>query len=772
MAEWKDQAIQTFRGAPAYSVDQLPQALQRARNLNGKPDEPWTSIGYEWLESFRFDVPPHVRTAALQALLDAGLDPNGGGLTKWSQQTAAMMRGSGANRSKGAGLFRLGLPTGGSSHPDRFGMPWLGRLALHGHKRRVDNLPELMEMLLQAGASPTHQPMGNQEFEPDTGWIDEHSGDEFSSRVTAQTSKNVSSWLGVLATGRLDVVETVLKHSVSRPADWSVAVSAALQAGITQGNDEAVVKAVSRFAEQFPPTAVERAAVTLILGGRRTGGDWLPHPEALVAWLGMGVSGFSKNQAGIQVELNPWSLVVVGNQKNLSLAQRFVDVLVAHPTWGTPQRLQQACAMRGNLLRELFTSSSSPLDAWLVKTLEPQCQESGLGAFQRRLLGLASEWGIRPSSDFPAVVAQQGEEFTEAAVAWLKAHPTRWQDNLTPWHYAPQKLAVWPQLEAIGARSDAPDSNGVPGLLKAASMFLVQGKQRLFEEVLKRVDETRFPAEGVQVHGLDWAAWRWAGEGGQIRNRSLPPADGLGVGLFLGRASIVQQWLRANPRSGWETQTSPAALLSMWAGCHASKELTTFARTRQADGMVEALAALRQAWGTDLASAELKGWFTAVSVTAEKMHGPRLLLEAWEWVANKPLGELSASDRRSIASVWCQAVCNAFDGYWGGDALLWEGGWKQQPEEDASQNARRVLRSMLSPRRVGQCDMGQMQVGFQQFLAAQCADPERLMRGASAREHRLMAATIERRTENLFPPRIEGGTDADDPACLSLIGVS
>lgn len=748
-SDWRATALNAFRtGRTDPAV--LRAALARARTLNGAPEEAWKNVGFDWLENLGRQPDGPSRLETLQCLLDAGLDPDGGvplfahlPLEERRIRTAAYHQALGGSRPLGDSVRRVRLGALFRSHESHqhCSVPWLGRTAWLG--RDLPDLPQLIAAWLDAGANPHARPA-----QPSTPHPDDDSG-----AVSRLLTGAWSSWPNLLAVGRDDVLDAVFARLPpgERPTDWALAVAHALEATVHHDRPLApVARAVVRFAERFPPTPAERAAVTRLLKGR---GRTFRRPAALAAWLSIPAAGLgAPAEADLQWpdDANPWAALVDVTAETEAVHAELFEILRRHPRWGAA--LAAAPLRQAGLAWSTAPAEARVVDGWALASDRIRPAPALVG----RLLAHASAQRITVSPAFPALLADVHDPPGAAATAWLASQGGGWArapSGDTPWHAWPRPpVRAWLIEQGISARQ-ANDA-GVPGLLAGALVGASEGRSGVLE-AFEEARQWPVPPSDTVVQGLPWSAWGAAF--GCVPFRPTPPIETLEACLRVRTPAAVKAWAKAHPGWRWAelTDGQQRGLLHAWtlALRHPAQKRPagTFALGADEEEGARILGALRETTGSEgLSPTARLGWLSAVGRASELTANlpPPALLEAWRWMDGVPYASLPLADRKALADAWraCLLVANPGEG--SAVAWPWEAeAWRAMDGVDRADLAWSVLRVAMQKKHWAGLSLRLSRPWFDAFVAhALDGEAERLWDALPAHRH-AWAAQVANRLE-------------------------
>ena len=757
--EWRDTLQQAFRTGKA-TDDEMRAALRRGRNLDGPKEAPWEGVGYDWLHGVVSLTKAEDRVRTLAVLIEAGLSPNGGSpsfdhlpqhkrIEKWrafSHMTHGMRPRSDARYRVG-----LGVPSTQTDSSERFYLSWLSRTAWR--LQDVPELPELVNMWLDAGADPHHQPNASaRAAAPDTE----------KSPVQSAVGQAWSSWPVLLGIGRLDVLETVLDHvpQDSRPNDWAVAVAMAFDmAEKAHIPMERVVASVERFAERFPPLPHEHRAVFRLLAGKPTSGH-VRLPEALCAWLvtnGSELDAMVPGQKGIPATFNPWCVLGLWDKHVEQCQHRLLAALERHPVWGSPQALLGARLKNQSRSWLDAPADATVVDGWLVASDDQW--NKGLPGLLPPLLELARRWDLSPSASFSELVATRHAAPSATATRWLATHHPAWasagREGKTPWHFAPGRSEVWDWLQDNHVDPRQKDDHGVPGMMEAALTYQSR-RSSLLQKAWAIVDSWPLSEqEAVRVQGLPWGAWRSVSDQPPLVCRSVSAQDQLQAALELNDLKALRSWAKRFPRFSWSSLGEAEQRQLLLAASLSNPQWTHPVRAKGLDAneaLAKCLAQLRQEKGLKgLAPSVFTGWMHNAQV-----HRPAsftgltpTMVEAWAWLEGVPASVLSQDDRKAVVSLWWSALNIKKEADTGDAHPLepwpWEADtWKQMGEREKSRLAIAVLRYGCQRKHEIAGDFARLSFRWLELFEKHVLEgkPERLFEFASPKEARAVGRLL------------------------------
>ena len=696
-AEWRVALKEAFRSGKA-SDEEVAQALRTGKQINGRPEAAWEGVGYDWLEGLRRLGSGANAQRTLKALLEAGLDPNGGiasfdhiPVPKRYEVMSDYSRliNQGTPRTDARFALRLGIALEGNEDSGQYHMPWMGRTAWLA--RHLPELPALLVQWVEGGASPHYQfkqaPKGaDRELLRNTPW---------------------SAWANILATGRVDAVEAVvsaLHETGQRPTDWAVSVSSALRIATGRhGEDDAreVVRAVHRFAQQWPPTEEERQLTTRLLAGSHTG-RFLRHPKALSLWALVEASDFSKwrpGKQGMPESFNAWNMLGFWDARLAGAQNQLREMLSKHPVWGNPKALQEARLVHQSRERHDVPAQARVYDGWLTGADRGWFTGKGLPEVLPGLLALLGDWKIGPSPAFGELLAKQHDPPSQLTTHWLRQSKHAWKsqgpEGSTPWHFGPMRQDVLDWMKEEGVSGLQRNHAGVPGLMAAAVIYKNLGEKLRYEGAVSAISQWPLKERrGVLVEGLPWSAWTSVGNTKRSSDGEMDatPAQQLQACLSLLSMVGLNDWLRRHPQHSWSSfdLEEQRAILVAFFGAKPG-----WTKDDKLVGGLEGVwrevsEKLHEALGTSgLLPEALRGSLGALSKTLGQSiyGGVEGLIEGMRWWEGCRLEDLAPSDGKALVRLWWSALSREVQvkqghSQWSGSAPWETAVWKGMGERE------------------------------------------------------------------------------------------
>lgn len=704
--EWRQTIKQGF-GRGKVSEEDMRAALRRARKPFGPDEAPWEGVGYDWLEGFRRQPDAQTRHFTLQLLLDAGVNPNGGApsfdhlpksVRNIKRHEFFKLMHAGKNGSEASHRIKLGIPYRGSDLQAGFYLPWLGRTAWVG--RDLPDLPDLLEQWVIAGADPNFQPDASKE-ETD------------SSDFNRALNQAWSSWAPILATGRMDALEAVLKHvpEGSLPKDWGVAVASALLGASENHMDMGqVADCVSRFAQHFPPSELDRRVVFRLLHGK-PGAAWIRDPDALAAWLVTPCARFDEMRPKAEEGregFNPWNVVGRWGRYDTEVQFRLLKAIQVHPRWGNAQSLRDSQFNRQSRSSRDAPENSTVVDGWA--SAEDESWNKGLNKLLPSLLELADRWGVSVSSSFGQLLASKFHPPSDLATRWLAKQGHEWvtrgEEGKTPWHYAPSRSGIWDWLVDQNIDPKRRDTDGVPGMIAAAVHYLSRRNRSFYQKAQSVVEKWEPEDRSGVVQGLEWVAWETVQPKAGSDCLHVSAAQQLEAAWVLNEPKAVEAWAKRNQDFSWaqlDEKEQRHLLLRLASSVPDWRQPAGGNHLDKDSALARCLEVVRQSKGLEgLKPSAFKGWLGAIAAhqPTSIMELPCGMPEAWAWLENVPQSALENADRRQVIRLWWTALqtkrmvdsrdANPWE-LWPWDADT----WKTLPEADKGALALGVFRFAL-----------------------------------------------------------------------------
>ena len=417
---WRDDALDLIRGHTD-DIDRraaLVVTLRRARQLRPPLHQPWRDVAVDWLIDLERRSSLNAqegRLHSLQALLDTGLNPNGGAAvfshlsgSKLSEATMEYFRLQHANPRKNdqaarvsAGIVR-GLADNASAHRSS----WLARTCWAG--REAPNLPVLVQCLIDRGGDPNH---------------------------TGDSESAWSAWPSALCTGRIDLLETLAQACAGqRPVDWAAAVGALLEYVSSDSSSRSrkpdLFKALEWFVSTYPPSKADCAEVWQHLVESQK----VKFSKGMLLWLSLPEAGWEEPDGlhGMPESTNPWAALAEVEAGMEPWARRVLASLLAHPHWGQVEALQ-SCPIEHTSYSATLPLGANLVTAWLVED-EPSKPAAGYLPWRRALMAAINGLGASADASLAEALAWKKDAPDTATEEWLLSHVHQWAD---PWRFGP-----------------------------------------------------------------------------------------------------------------------------------------------------------------------------------------------------------------------------------------------------------------------------------------------------------------------------------------------